>query len=128
MKIWIFCVLLFLMISCRQEQHELFGDWTVESTFYQSSCRIFEENHAIKGLVLYYNDGTTSFSYPEGKSYYLFENLKRKKNIYVDGMTGATAKKTGNNALQLEVKSKDTLLMTNYIMGQALTEIWTRIK
>lgn len=119
-------ILFFLLVGCHKDGKELHGEWRVNSSFYQSTCRIFEDNNQLKGLILTYNDGTTRYQHDGSTLRYLFENLKEKDGLFVDAISGATVKAGEQPAISIEQKSKDTLAVTSYVMNRPLTEIWTK--
>lgn len=126
MKKSIIVFLAFLSMSCSDSGLDLLGDWSVDSKHYQSTCRIQEEEGKLQGLILSYDDGTTRFHHKDGAQRYLFEDLKKKKDIYVDGISGATIKKDTPPTLSIAQKSRDTLLVTTQILNRPSTEVWTR--
>ncbi|WP_339756607.1 hypothetical protein [uncultured Winogradskyella sp.] len=127
MKMKLSLLLLIMSLSCTQKADVLLGTWRVQSPFYKATCKILEENDSIKGLVLYYNDDTTVYSYKEGEAKnYFFNNLKEKGGQYIDAISGATKTKSSNEKATLNLLSKDTLEITTYIMHKPLKEIWVR--
>ncbi len=116
------------MFSCSSRQDSIIGEWKVNSRFYQAVYQIVEENDALSGVVLYYNDGTTKYKYDGLKRRYAFTGLKKDKDQYVDGITGATTKMEAPKSVEIKKRGRDTLEMTSYIMEKPLVEIWTRNK
>lgn len=79
-------------------------------------------------MVLYYNDGTSKYTYNEKKPYYIFTGLQKGNGIYVDAVTGATSSNQTQKTLEIEKKHLDTLEVTTYIRNKPLKEIWIRKK
>ncbi len=120
---------LMLAFSCVKKNNPIIGTWEVDSKFYKATCNIIEEDNSIKGQVLYYNDDTTVYKYEEGKpKNYFFNNLKEKKGVFVDAVSGATKKNESKEMVTLNLLSKDTLEVTTFIMHQPLKELWIRIQ
>ena len=119
-----------------QQNNSITGVWQVESKFYAATYKIEQHQRSLQAQVLFYDDGTTRYQYQQGKKHFLFENLKRKKKskkeLYLDGNSGAT-KKEGNthkisSKFKLKPISPDILEVTSYVMQQPLTEHWVRKK
>lgn len=129
MKLYVILTLsLLTFLACRHSGTALVGHWKVHSQFYQSTCQIYEDGRYLKGLILSYHDGTSTYHHAEESQRFLFENLKEKDGVYVDGISGATTMADDETPLlSIELKSKDSLLVTTYIMNQPQTELWTRL-
>ena len=114
-------------MGCHNNGGELIGDWKVISNFHKTTCRIQEVEGSLKGLILQSDDGTTQYQYDGIKPQrFLFENLKKRNNQYIDAVSGATTKDGETPSLSIEVKNMDTLMVTTYSLNRPLTEIWTR--
>lgn len=127
MNKFLICISILIIFSCRDTGKDLVGTWKVHSQFYQSTCQIYQEGRAVKGQILSYHDGTSTYKYDGTDKRFLFENLRSKDSVYVDGMSGATVKSETPQMLSIRQKSKDSLLVTTYIMNRPLTELWTKI-
>lgn len=121
-----FLILIISLCSCYRQYNDIKGEWKVNSKFYHATYQIIEEDDNLNGLVLYYNDGTTKYTYDGTKRRYVFTGLKKEKNQYVDGISGATSKNSTPKSIEIKSKSEDTLEVTTYIMDKPLLEIWTR--
>lgn len=114
-----------LIFSCTTKiDDRIFGEWNVQSNFYRATYRIEKQSSKIVGKVLYYNDDTTVLHETGTDKDIFLKNLKFKENKFVDAVSGAT--KTNKKAITIEVKHKDTLEVTSYVMHKPLVEIWTR--
>lgn len=122
--IWM-CV---FMVSCTKDHSKLYGTWEVVSKYYEGKYKIIEVNDSIQGKVLYYNDNTTVIREGVGKEYYVFKNLKKSNNTYVDAISGATNTNDSKPIIELNLKHDDTLVATRYISNKPLEEIWVRVK
>lgn len=122
-----FTVLLLFFISCKKSNKEIVGVWNVDSKFYSATYKIHNKGDNLVAQALYYNDGTTLYKFPNksNKKIYLFENLKKKKSVYIDAVAGETKTNMVNHA-QLKATHKDTLEVTTYVMRYPLIEKWIR--
>lgn len=101
------------------------GTWRVNTPFYKSTCVIVVDDGYALARVLTYDDGTTNYSFSEGRPWYVFEKLMSEDGVYVDGVSGATSKEEAAvSVVQLDV---DTLLVTTYVLDKPITETWTRL-
>ena len=128
MKGWIITLLLIISMSCNHQPDDMVGKWKTHSKHYTATFQIFEEGKKLNGLVLYYNDGTSKYNYDKNKPYYLFKGLKKKDDVYIDAMTGATTKSDTPKTLEIKKRNIDTLDVTTYIRNKPLREVWTRNK
>lgn len=116
-----------VFIACNSSDSILEGKWKLISPFYKASCQIIKKGNGFEGLILSYNDGTSTYQYDANKPFYAFTCLKKQGGIYVDGVSGATQQK-GKTKVSAQLISKDTLQLTTLIANQELKEIWARIK
>lgn len=127
MNRWIYFLLLIMLISSCHKQDVLVGEWKINSQFYSATYQIEEEGNGLNGLVLFYDDGTTTYVHEDAKPRYAFTGLKKNSGSqYVDGVSGATTKNSTPKSIEIKRRSHDTLEVTTYMMKQSLTEIWTR--
>lgn len=127
MKKTILLTLFITVFSCGKTDNPLLGLWKVNSKFYKATCQILEENNEVKGLVLYYNDDTTVYSYKDGQDKnYFFNNIKKHDNVYIDAVSGATKTEKSNDLVTLNLISKDTLEVKTYLMKKPIKEIWIK--
>ncbi len=128
MKKWVFIIILLSILSCKEKESHLIGDWNLQSKFYSATYRIQQEGKKLNALILYHNDNTSVYKYDGNQSHFIFEGMKKKGNHYVDGASGATNKTNDSKNIEIKEKHSDTLEVTSYIMGKPLIEIWTRKK
>ena len=121
-------LLAILAVSCINNTPKLYGTWKVASNYYSGTYKIYKENDSIKAKVLYYNDGTTIIRKTDHENYYVFENLKKRDEVYVDAMSGATKANDVKPNIELHLRHFDSLDVTTYISHKPLKEIWTRVK
>lgn len=128
MKRWIIILITIIGVSCHHHPDDLIGVWTVQSKFYSGTYQIKEDGKKLSGVVLYYNDGTSKYTYNEEKPYYIFTGLKKDNGIYIDAVTGATSSNEKPQTLEIQKIHLDTLEVTTYIRNKPLKEIWIRKK
>ena len=118
-------VFILLLFACTAKiDNRIFGEWNVQSNYYRAIYKIEKQNGKIIGKVLYYNDDTTVLHETGTDKDIFLEDLKFKENKFIDAVSGAT--KTNKEALTIEVKHKDTLKVTSYVMHKPSVEIWIR--
>lgn len=115
----------FIGISCNSN-HDLDGYWKVDSDFYKATYHIQEVDNQTKAHIVSYNDGTTKYTSETRPNQFLFNNLKKKDDVYVDAISGATKTSSKGNTNHIRIKHKDTLEVTTYLMNKPLTEFWIR--
>lgn len=126
MRVTLLIASLITLASCQNQLPPIDGIWKVHSQFYAAKCKIYEDDNSLKGRALYYNDGTTIYHDNEKQPMFFFRDLQAQGNMYVDGISGATHTDKQQNNLSIEVKAADTLLVTSYVLGKPIKEIWTR--
>lgn len=113
--------------GCTPQKSSLEGIWQANDRFSKATYYISAQRQGLKVQVLSYDDGTSSYTYKGGKKQYFAQYLRRQKQQYVDGMSGATQKQTGKTARKrLQVKNQDTLEVTTYVVNQPIKEYWVR--
>ncbi len=117
-------LLALIIVSCDNKTEQLLGIWTVDSKFYRAKYEVLKENDSLKALILYYNDDTTVLRHDPKNPQYFFSNLKKKKEVFVDAISGAT--KQEKQSLSIEQTHLDTLEVTTYILNKPLKETWIR--
>lgn len=114
-----------MLIACSTNDR-INGYWTVKSTFYKATYLIGQFNHQKGALIVSYNDGTTAYTKETRPNQYVFKNLIKKEEGYVDAISGAT-KTTSNKPLDhLQLIHEDTLEVITYLFGKPLKELWIR--
>lgn len=120
-------ILLLLVTSCTDIKDPLEGEWEVRSRFFKARYEIFREDDQLKGLVLFYDDGTTKYNYDGAKRYYVYQNLIKKDSIYVDAVSGATQVKEDHKMIDhIKLIGNDTLQMVTYMMNRPIIDVWVR--
>lgn len=120
---------IFLIVGCSTAiDSSILGKWRVEDNFHKAIYQIVEQDGALRGEVVFYDDGTTLIDKNSKETHYVFQGLKRDDDRYVDAISGATAKGGESPTVELKLIAKDTLEVINYIHQKAVKQIWTRIK
>lgn len=115
-----------IIVGCNDKQDPVEGTWKVESRFYSATCEIQKEDGYFDGIVLSYDDGTTSYRFSENDPRYFFKNLKKKGEYYVDGVSGATKSGYSSDQLKIELIATDTLKMISMVSNKPIEELWIR--
>jgi hypothetical protein len=117
-------VILFAM-SCQKVDTRILGEWQVQSPYYQADYYLFGKGATIMAKVLHYDDGTTKFRHQQLRDApFLFKQLVKKEDVFVDAMSGAT--QSNLKTLSIRQRHMDTLEVAFYINGKAAKEIWIR--
>lgn len=116
-----------MLFGCNSIDSDLYGTWEVHSPHYSSTCKIEKVDRKVRGKIITYDDGTSKIDASSGKSQFLFVDLQKKDDLYVDGMTGAT-KSSDDPLMSIEIRSSDSIEVTTYHNKKPLTELWTRIQ
>lgn len=116
-----------LVLSCDSNMELVKGEWRVSNKYYKANYLIKSEKNNVVGQVLYYNDGTTHYTYEGGKPHYIFKNLLHQDSIYVDGVSGAT---TSNKTATLSIKiiNPNKIEVKKSVLNQKVTEYWYKQK
>lgn len=124
MKYFIGFVLIILFLACSTEiDQRILGVWQVKDTYYTAEYQIEYRNKKLVGRILYYNDNTTILKATETDEDIFLNNLKYKKGIFVDAVSGATK----TNTAQLKILNEDSLEATFYLNNNETTSaIWTK--
>jgi len=118
-------LIVILCTSCQSDSDAILGTWHVKSNYYKATYKIAEENGAITGTVLYYNDGTSIITSSDSAPRYVFKNLIKKDNQFVDAVSGATITNE-NEKFSLQLIDSNTIETTSYLRNKPLKEIWKR--
>lgn len=123
MKKVIFLITVLTLSSCVNKPKELIGIWHVKTPYHRAIYSIEEYNNKIVGKVNYYNDDTFVYQKTGTEKDIFLHKIERKKNIYVDAVSGATIT---NKNLIIKLKNQDTLEVTKYIHKKPLKEFWIK--
>lgn len=120
-------LLLLFAVSCKDTIDPLEGEWEVRSRFFKARYEILREDDQLKGLVLFYDDGTTKYRYDGTKRHYAYQNLVKKDSVYVDAVSGATQVKEDHKMIDhIKMIGNDTLEMVSYMMNKPIVDVWVR--
>lgn len=120
-------LLLLLVASCADTKDPLEGEWEVRSRFFKARYEILKEDNQLKALVLFYDDGTTVYNYDGTKRHYAYQNLRKKEDIYVDVVSGATKHKESDTMTDhIRMIGNDSLQMITYMMNKPIIDVWVR--
>lgn len=126
MKSSLLLILLLLFDSCHQEDSTIMGEWQVISAYYNATICIEKKDESLQGRVLYYNDGTTILREDIDNPTYIFKNVRKDGNQYIDTLSGAT-QTTNKIETSIVIKHIDTLHLTRYVLQKPVQEKWIRI-
>ncbi|MCP4437868.1 MAG: hypothetical protein GY810_02910 [Aureispira sp.] len=122
-----YILLLFFQFFCSTSSTDnIVGVWTMKDKFYQASYQIVQEGNSFSGLVLHYNDGTTQYRYQESSPQFIFKNIIKQEDTYVDAISGATQSTSKNKSISIKLRSLDTIEATRYISKRPIKELWLR--
>ncbi len=128
MKITFTFFIILCLTSCQGQPDLLEGEWHVSNGFYKATYQIIKKGDFYAAVILKYDDGTTRFNHEPTNHRYLFSNLRKKKDVYVDGLSGATKSETAKVNFLINSRHSDTLWVDQYIRDRPIREVWTRIK
>lgn len=114
-----------LILSCSSSD-ELNGYWTVKSNFYKATYLIGEFNEQKGVLIVSYNDGSTVYTNKTRPNQFVFKNLIKKDETYVDAISGATTTASDDSLNHIRHIHSDTIEVTTFLFGKPLKELWIR--
>lgn len=117
---------LMVIISSCQPKDSINGLWKTHDAFYRATYRIYDQKESKVAQVISYNDGTTQYTSKTRPNQFLFNNLIKNNNLYIDAVTGATKTQISKTSNTIQIIHQDTLEITTFLFGKPLKELWTR--
>ncbi len=117
---------LMVIISSCQSKDSINGLWKTHDAFYRATYRIYDQKESKVAKIISYNDGTTQYTSQTRPNQFLFNNLIKNNEHYIDAVTGATKTQISKTSNTIQMIHQDTLEVTTFLFGKPLKELWTR--
>lgn len=121
-------ILTVILTSCARQGGEILGKWRVSNQSYKAVYEIKNGEEGMDCSVVSYYDGTSRLGETANRPMFLFKGSNKVKGAYIDGISGATKKKSKSKpkTYELRLRGKDSLDVLVHIGNQQRKEVWIR--